>query len=49
MDAQQEIGIDEHALERELNAGVEAAAVAPAVVEELEQRLAHRRCVTGRR
>ena len=42
MHAQQEVGIDEHALERELNARVEAAAVAPAVVEELEQRLARR-------
>ena len=39
MDAQQEVGIDEHAFERELNAGVEAPAVAPAAVEELEQRL----------
>ena len=49
MDAQQEVRIDQHALERELDAGVEAAAVAPAAVEELEQRLHVAACVTGRR
>ena len=43
MDAQQEVGIDEHALERELDAGVEAAAVAPAVVEERRAACRHRR------
>ena len=37
--AQQEVGIDEHPFERELNPGVEAASFAPAVLEELEQRL----------
>src|SRR5882672_11317490 len=39
MDAEEEIRIDEQAFERELDAAVEAAAIAPAAVEELEQRL----------
>ena len=42
MHAQQEIRIDQHAFERELDAGVERAAVAPAGLEELDQRLAIR-------
>ena len=38
-DAQEEIGVDEHPLERELDAGVKAAAARAAAVEEAEQRL----------
>ena len=37
--AQEEIGVDEHPLQRELDTGVEAAAVLPAAVEEAEQRV----------
>ena len=39
MNTKQKIGIDEHPLERELNARVEAAAVSTSLVEELQQRL----------
>ena len=39
MDAQQEVRVDEHSFERELNPGVETSTIAAAVVEELEQRL----------
>ena len=39
MDAQEEVRVDEHSFERELNPGVERSAVVPAGVEELEQRL----------
>ena len=37
--AQQEIRIDQHAFERELNPVVETSAILPAVVEELQQRV----------
>src|SRR2546428_452385 len=39
MDAEQKIGIDQQALERELNTGVKRSAVTPSLVEELQQRL----------
>ena len=39
LNAQQEIRIDEDPLERELNSRVETSAIAPAALEELEQRL----------
>ena len=39
VNAQQEIGIDDHALQRELDPAVEGAAVAPPLIEELQQRL----------
>ena len=39
MNAQQEVGVDEHSFERELNPRVKTPAVAPAAVEEFEQRL----------
>ena len=39
MDAEQKIGIDQQALERELNTGVKRSAVPPSLVEELQQRL----------
>src|SRR2546425_7108866 len=39
MDAEEEVRIDEQAFERELNAAVEAPTIAPAGVEEFEQRL----------
>ena len=42
MDAQQEVGIHEEPFERELNSGVEASAIASAIAEKLEQRLACR-------
>ena len=37
LDAEQEVGVDEHPLERELDAGVEAAAALAAAVEEAEE------------
>jgi hypothetical protein len=37
--AQQEVGIDEHALERELNPGIKAAAFPSPIVEEWQERL----------
>ena len=39
MDAQQKVRIHQHPFERELNPAVEASAILPAVIEELEQRL----------
>ena len=39
IDAQQEVGIDQHALERELNPGVKAAAFTSSLRKELQQRL----------
>src|SRR5262245_66591739 len=39
VDAQQEVGIDEHPLEGELNAGIERLARAAAAVEKPQQRL----------
>src|SRR5262245_4233240 len=39
MDTQQEIGIDEHPFERELNPGVKTAAFLPPLLEEWQERL----------
>ena len=44
MHAQEEIGIDEHALERELNAGIKAAAFPFPIVEKWQERLNVCRC-----
>ena len=49
LDAEQELRIDQNPLERELNPRVEAAALAPAVCEEGQQRLSTSPAVTGRR
>src|SRR6267143_3533034 len=39
MDAQEEVRVDEHSFERELNPGVERSAIASAGIEELDERL----------
>ena len=53
IDAQQEVRVNEHALERQLNAGIEALAVPSSAIEEVEQsiqvRLRHRPAIRATR